>query len=63
MRHQIAARVPADTHRALRALASVLDTSQAEVLSRALESLRSDLTSTQARAFRVLTAARRERDR
>jgi hypothetical protein len=59
MRHQIAARVPATTYGALRALASVLDASQADVLSRALDALVTTLTPAQTRAFRLLTSDRR----
>jgi hypothetical protein len=60
MRHQIAARVPSPTYHSLRALSSILDTSQADVLTRALDALAATLTPAQKRAFRAVTQARRE---
>ena len=59
MRHQIAARVPGPTYESLRALASVLGASQADVLSRALDALAATLSPEQSRAYRLLTGARR----
>ncbi len=59
MRHQIAARVPADTYWALRALSTVLALSQADVLSHALDALAGGLTPAQKRAVRAIARAKR----
>ena len=59
MRHQIAARVPAATHASLRVLSAILESSQAEVLTRALAALATSLSPAQARAYRLLLARHR----
>jgi len=61
MRRQIAARVPDATYAQLRALTAVLDTSQAEVLARALGALEATLSPPQRNALRLLTHERRRR--
>jgi hypothetical protein len=60
MPHQIAARVSEPTYRQLRALAAVLGTSQAEVLTRALRELQRTLPSEQQSVVKLLS---RRRDR
>jgi hypothetical protein len=54
MQHQIAARVPPDTYELLRALAGVLRTSQADVLTRALYALERTLPTEQRKALQLL---------
>ena len=58
MRRQIAARVPDVTYAQLRALAAVLGTSQADVLSHALTALEGTLSAGQRQAVRLLTRRR-----
>lgn len=55
MPHQIGARVPEPTYRQLRALAAVLGTSQADVLTRALQALQRTLPSDQQSVVKLLT--------
>jgi predicted transcriptional regulator len=54
MPRQIAARVPDESHRRLKALAVVLNTSQADVLTRALSALEQTLLPRQRRIVRML---------
>ena len=56
MRHQITARVPELDFRLLQALAAVLNTSQADVVSRGLHALRDALPAS---TRRLVTALRR----
>jgi hypothetical protein len=51
---QIAARVPDETHRQLKALAAVLDTAHADVLTEALSALEQTLQPNQRRVVRGL---------
>ena len=55
MPHQIAARVAEPTYPQLRALAAVLGTSQADVLTRALGALHRTLPADQQRVVTLLT--------
>ena len=57
MPRQIAARVPEGVHRQLRALTAVLNTSQADVLTRALTALELTLPPARRRLVRELTAS------
>ena len=54
MRHQIAARVPPETYALLKALASLLQLSHADVLTRALDALEASMTSDERRALRIV---------
>jgi len=54
MRHQVTARIPEDDYRLLRALAAALQTSQAEVITRALAALTASLPIATQRVVRML---------
>ena len=60
MPHQIAARVPDEIHRQLKALAMVLNTSQADVLTKALSALQQTLPPAQRRVVRALIGKERQ---
>lgn len=54
MRHQISARLPATTYGQLKALAAVLQVSQAEVITRAFDALEASLPDTERRLVAML---------
>ena len=54
MRHQITARVPADTYALMKALAALRQVSQAELLTDALQQVVATLSADERKVFRVL---------